>query len=336
MAKRKMIQSNLIKNAIAAYFAAIEIHNKPNIQYRYETVTLLIQNSWELILKAYIRKYIKGKSIFENEGHTITLDKAISYVEEDINTKNPKEFTAIKSNISQIEKYRNGVTHFYCEELEPYIFMLVAKSALNFAEFVRKYFDKDILAEEGLFIMPLGFKLPFKPEDFLSKKATKYLPSKESTEFVKSIVSVIDDLNNDGIEDSIVLGFNVYMESVKKASNSDIIAAITSSDEADFSISSIKKYRISDDPNAQKITISDEQFRERYKYSHKEVVDWCKQNIKNYKQGKLFNSIMKKAKDHKEYAFERKLDDRSDKSASKFYYSKDCLEYIKKEYEKGR
>ena len=139
MARRKMIQSNLIKNAIAAYFAAIEIHNKPNIQYRYETVTLLMQNSWELILKAYVRKYIKGKSIFENEGHTITLDKALSYVEEDINAKNPKEFKAIKSNISQIEKYRNGVTHFYCEELEPYIFMLVAKSALNFAEFVRKY-----------------------------------------------------------------------------------------------------------------------------------------------------------------------------------------------------
>ena len=227
MARRKMIQSNLIKNAIAAYFAAIEIHNKPNIQYRYETVTLLIQNSWELILKAYVRKYIKGKSIFENEGHTITLDKALSYVEEDINAKNPKEFKAIKSNISQIEKYRNGVTHFYCEELEPYIFMLVAKSALNFAEFVRKYFDKDILAEEGLFIMPLGFKLPFKPEDFLSNKATKYLPSKESTEFVRSIVSVINDLNNDGIEDSIVLGFNVYMESVKNRSGNALTVKVS-------------------------------------------------------------------------------------------------------------
>ena len=26
--KRKMIQSNLVKNAVAAYFAAVEIHNK--------------------------------------------------------------------------------------------------------------------------------------------------------------------------------------------------------------------------------------------------------------------------------------------------------------------
>ena len=61
--KNKMIQANLLKNSIAAYFAAVEIHNKPNIPYRYETITLLMMNAWELALKAYIRKYIKGKSI---------------------------------------------------------------------------------------------------------------------------------------------------------------------------------------------------------------------------------------------------------------------------------
>jgi len=41
-----MIQSNLVNNSIAAYFAAIEIHNKPNISYRYETVTLFMINAW--------------------------------------------------------------------------------------------------------------------------------------------------------------------------------------------------------------------------------------------------------------------------------------------------
>lgn len=43
--KRKMVQSNLVKNAVAAYFAVVEIHNKPNISYRYETVTLLLVNA---------------------------------------------------------------------------------------------------------------------------------------------------------------------------------------------------------------------------------------------------------------------------------------------------
>ncbi len=46
-----------MKNSIATYFAAIEIHNKPNISYRYETVTLLMMNAWELVLKTYINIY---------------------------------------------------------------------------------------------------------------------------------------------------------------------------------------------------------------------------------------------------------------------------------------
>ena len=48
--KKKMIQANLLKNSAAAYFAAVEIHNKPNIPYRYETVTLLIKGAPEVII----------------------------------------------------------------------------------------------------------------------------------------------------------------------------------------------------------------------------------------------------------------------------------------------
>ena len=54
---------------------------------------------------------------------------------------------------------------------------------------------KDILAEDGLFILPLGFKLPFKPEDFLSKKATNYVSSPESKEFINSMVKIINRAN---------------------------------------------------------------------------------------------------------------------------------------------
>ena len=77
MAKRKMVQNNLLKNSISAYFAAIEIHNKPNISYRYETTTLLIMNAWELALKCFVKKYIKSKSIYTEDGHTFSINKAI-------------------------------------------------------------------------------------------------------------------------------------------------------------------------------------------------------------------------------------------------------------------
>lgn len=335
MAKRKMIQSNLIKNSISAYFAAIEIHNKPNITYRYETVTLLIMNAWELALKAYIKKHIKTRSIFTTDGHTISADKALEYVAEHRNTVKSNSFTAIRKNIEEIQKYRNGITHFYCEQLEPYIFMLVARSALNYVDFMKNQFAKDIMEDEGLFIMPLGFKLPFRPEDFLSNKVAKYVASKESKDFIQDIVDVIRNLKDEGIEDSIVLGFDIYFESVKKASNSDILAAITTIDGADATFAKITNARFSKDPNAQVFNMSDEEFRKIWKYTHADILYWCKENIPEFKQGTLFNNLKKKLKDDINCAYTRKLDSKSSKSPSKDFYTDLALERIKQEYEKN-
>jgi len=335
MAKRKMVQIHLIKNSIAAYFAAIEIHNKPNISYRYETVTLLMMNAWELALKAYVKKYIRNRSILKKDGNTISLDKALDYVNEHRNSIKSNNFTAAKKNIEEIEKYRNGITHFYCEQLEPYIFMLVARSALNYVDFMKTYFSKDVMVDEGLFIMPLGFKLPFKPEDFLSNKVAKYSASEETKTFIHDIVTVIKSLKEEGIEDSIVLGFEIYLESVKKASNSDILAAITTLEDADATFTKVTKAKCSNDPNAQIFNMSDQEFRARWKYTHAELLVWCKKNIPNFKQGTNFNKIKKDIKDDINCVYTRRLDSKNSKSASQNFYTDFALEKFKNEYKKA-
>ena len=332
MAKRKMVQHNLLKNSIAAYFAAIEIHNKPNISYRYETVTLLIMNAWELALKAYVRKYIKNRSIYVDDGHTISLDKALDYVNEHRNSKQKNSFTAIKQNILKIEEYRNMVTHFYCDEIEPYIFMLVARSALNYVDFVKAYFNKDIMADEGLFILPLGFKLPFRPEEFLSKNVAKYAASPEAKQFIKEIVDVIYGLKEEGIEDSIVLGFDIYLESVKKATNSDILAAITTPEHADVAFTKVTKVQFSGDAS-QIYQLSDEEFRAIWKYTHTDLVAWCKDNIAGFRQDKKFNEAKKSILDDMNCVYERRLDSRNSKSASQKFYTDLALDRIKTYYE---
>jgi hypothetical protein len=335
MAKRKMVQSNLVKNSIAAYFAAIEIHNKPNIAYRYETVTLLVMNAWELVLKAYVKKYVKSRSIFTEDGHTIPAEKALDYVNEHRNSIKANSFTAIKKNIEEIAKYRNKITHYYCEQLEPYIFMLIARSALNYVDFVKTQFSKDIMVDEGLFIMPLGFKLPFRPEDFLSNKVAKYAASEEAKDFIQDIVNVIKSLKEEGIEDSIVLGFDIYFESVKKASNSDILAAITTIDAADATFTKITNVRLTNDPNAQIFNMSDQEFRANWKHTHADLLNWCKENISGFKQGTVFNDIKKKMKNDINCVYTRRLDSKNTKSASQDFYTDFALEKIKEEYEKA-
>lgn len=330
MAKKKMIQANLVKNSTAAYFAAIEIHNKPNIPYRYETTTLLMMNAWELVLKAYVRKYIKGKSIFEDNGHTIQFKTALAYVAEHINAQKPKSFTAIKENLEAIEAYRNNIVHFYNEQLEPYIFMLVAKAATNYVDFLKKYFTKDIMADEGLFILPLGFKLPFLPQDFLSKKAAAKLDSPEAKAFMDLIIKKTQSLQERGIEDSIVVGFNIYLESLKTATNSDIIAAITTADQADTTIAQVRRVQIVNDKGAAKVQLSDIDILAQYPLSHQELISKCRERIPGFKANPEFYKILAPLRQNTTLAFGRSNNPKSKKPQKTFFYREPIVEEIRK------
>jgi hypothetical protein len=334
MKKRKMVQANLIKNSIAAYFGAVEIHNKPNIPYRYETTTLLLMNAWELILKAYVKKYVKKQSIYTKDNHTISIDRAMDFVEENINTVEPKAFSAVKQNLLLMERYRNNIVHYYNEQLEPYIFMLTAKAALNYVDFLKKYFSKDILAGDGLFILPLGFKLPFKPEDFLTKRSAQYVSSQESRDFIESIVRVINDLNEEGIADTIVVGFDIYLENVKRLKNSDLLVAITSAKDADAKFAKVNKIQITDEPNAQKVAISDEDIIANYPLQYKEICRQCKENIPNFKQNKHFNAIMKEIKKNPKFAFVRRLNPSNKESSQVTFYATDTVDEIARIYKR--
>ena len=331
---RKMIQINLIKNSIAAYYAMVELHNKPNIAYRYESVTLLMINAWELALKAYIRKNIKQRSIFTSNGHTISFEKAVSYVNDDINGQQKGKFTAVKENLVLIEEYRNNIAHYYCDHLEPYIFMLIAKAALNYVEFISEYFKRDIMKDDGLFIMPLGFKLPFKPEDFFKQNVAKYAASQEAQNFVNSVVKVISSLNDQGIEDSIVLGFDIFLDSVKRVTNSDLMVAITS-DGSGIPFSKTLNVCVSENAT-NKVKISEEKFKELFPYTYGDLVAWCRDNVRAFKCNKEFYSAKKQVEEMDGYVHIRRLDENNPKSSSKKFYSPKTLSLVKEIIEKSR
>ncbi len=169
--RRKNVVKSLIDAAEAAFFAGIEIHNKPRIPYRYPTSTMLIINAWELSLKAYIYKYINKKLIYTENGHTITFSKALVYVHEHINkSEGNKNFNAVKDNLFLLSEYRNNHSHYFEKELDPIVFMLLSKATLNFNSFIEKYFNREVTDNENLFILPVGFKLPFEPIEYLNKK----------------------------------------------------------------------------------------------------------------------------------------------------------------------
>ncbi len=75
MDKKIDLAKELTNKSIEAFLLAIEIFNKPTIQYRVEGFGFFICNAWELMLKAYLIK-IKGEILKEYEELYVPLFQA--------------------------------------------------------------------------------------------------------------------------------------------------------------------------------------------------------------------------------------------------------------------
>lgn len=226
MRKRKSpIAKNLISNSIAGMFSAVEIHNKPTIKYRYEIVVLLVLNSWELLLKGYLYKYKKSIKLFLKDGTTKPFESCLNLVNHELG----KDFNPIQENLKVLYDYRNQVAHFYIEEIDPIIFSLISKNILFYSEFIRKYFKIDISEVSDLILLPLGFKRPISPIDYISTTSVSEKSSPEVKAFLQNIMNATKRLIDDNIDETILVDFRMNLINTNRTSNADLIAGIDNS-----------------------------------------------------------------------------------------------------------
>lgn len=124
-----------------AFLMAIEIYNKPSIQYRVEGFSFFICNAWELMLKAYMIKRDGLSSIYfkDNPTRTLSLEKCIQAVL--TNEKDP-----LRRNLERIIVLRNTSTHLITEEYEMVYVPLFQACIFNYAEKMQAYHNIDITA----------------------------------------------------------------------------------------------------------------------------------------------------------------------------------------------
>lgn len=324
MARGKSTKKLLLDASQAALFAGIEIHNKPNIAYRYPTATILIINAWELALKAYVYQYIGKKKIYENDGkHTITLSKALILVRDHVNAaEKNKKFMAVSENIFQLNEYRCTNVHFADGALDPIVFMLLSKAVLNYDAFVKKYFKKDITKEDNLIILPIGLKLPFDPIDYLKQEYAGV-----QNDFVNAVIKSIRDLDGAGVEDSIVVGFNLVTDKIKNINNADIIAALTNDAEA---VPLQRAIRYTDDPNAP--VMRGEPILPPLRYADIRVR--VKERKPDIKFGRTFNQAMKIVKANKKLCQVRYLDPKNQSGVKAEFYTESAIDELISQYER--
>ena len=325
MSRGKSVTKLLLDASQAALFAGIEIHNKPHVAYRYPTAAILIINAWELALKAYVYKYVGKKEIYEDKErkHTRSFRIILEKAREDINKREKnKKFQAIFENLVALTDYRNTNVHFIEEKINPVVFMLLSKAVLNYDVFVKKYFNKDITKNDNLIILPIGLKLPFDPIDYLKQDFGSV-----HNEYVNRVVQTIRELDREGIQESIVVGFNVVADRVRDSKNADIIAALERTPDA---VAFRKAIRVTDDPNAPEYRLEPDLPPLDYKTLQRKV----KEKKPSVKFNKLFNKAMKVIKANPELCQTNYLNPRNKSSLTKVFYTKEAVEAVIKEYER--
>ena len=104
----------LLANGKAALLAAIEIYNKPRIEYRDECFVILLLNAWELTIKAVLSKsgqtiyYPKVRGLpYRTYSLTDSLRKAETFIPTGLG------FQALRMNLELLSTYRDNAVHFY-------------------------------------------------------------------------------------------------------------------------------------------------------------------------------------------------------------------------------
>ena len=122
----KILIDDMLEKSEEAFLMAIEIYNKPTINYRIEGFSFFICNAWELLLKA--RLVQEGKSIYYSDkpNRTISLSRCVSMVF--TNDKDP-----IRKNLEIIINLRNTSTHFIIKEMDSIYFPFMQANVLNYS-----------------------------------------------------------------------------------------------------------------------------------------------------------------------------------------------------------
>ena len=324
MARGKSVTKLLLDSSQAALFAGIEIHNKPHIAFRYPTATILIINAWELALKAYVYKYIGKKQIYEKDGvHTKSFSKVLILTRDHVNAQEKnKKFQAVYHNLDLLNNYRNTNVHFIEGKLDPVIFMLISKAVLNYDVFVKKYFNKDITKNDNLIILPVGMKLPFDPIDYLKQDY-----GNAHNDYVNRVIQSVRELNEQGIQESIVVGFNVFADRIRDSKNADIIAALENSPNA---ILFRKAIRVTDDPNALAYRVEPDLPPLRYA----DLRLKAKEKKPDILFNSVFNAAMRIVKADPKLCQANYLDPHKKSGQKKEFYSIEAVDVLIAEYER--
>lgn len=288
-------ENELVKKSNEAYKMALEIINKPTIEYRTEGFLMFICNAWELIFKARIinRNNSFDSINFNGKNRTFGLEKCITIL-------HSRKDDKIRNNLALLIQLRNTATHLFIPELDYKLSQSFQNTVNLYYDYCKKYYPN---------IQTIGLVSPFISIIALSDN----IECSNALVLNKDAFDILDTVIEQGVRNTVTHKFII----TKSKSEADIIAKISNDKIDEQDILNIKIIEKTKDVN---IT---------HPYSRNEILKEVKSRLSDF--GNIhfnthsINLIIKKfkIKDNSTYTYNVKIN-----KSNLYKYSHFLIEYI--------
>lgn len=242
---------HLLRNSQSAILTAIEIYNKPRLDYRDECFVILLLNAWELLLKAILSKHKQSVFYPKNRKQpyrTLSLADAFSRAEKYFPSGIPR--LPVRRNLELLSTYRDNSVHFYnVAGFGSLIYPLAQTSILNFRDLMKSVFGADLAEQITWHLLPLGITAPVDPITYIagSRSKGKKQPNSAVRQFISELASATTEVEDAKVDTGRLLTiFQVNLQSTKKIAKADITVGVQRGNVADGPLAIVKAV----DPNA--------------------------------------------------------------------------------------
>ena len=322
----KARSQELLEKSVSAMISAIEIYNKPDFKYREETFAILAINSWELLLKAkwlkennnkirslYVYEKIKKKDGSASKIHAIKLTGSknpFTHSLEHLSTKLHESGVLdglARQNIDALREIRDSSVHFYNRNTLFAIRLQEVGSACvkNFVQACKDWFEFD-LSCYNFYLMPLAFV-------DTSATASLVTLNKEESNLIQYIAG-LDGANDPNSHYSVSVNVELRFS---KSKASDALAV-----------------QISNDPNAAKVQLTQEQFKDKYPLNFNDLKARCKKRYSDCLLNQEFHDRRGALIGNQKYTITKILDPDNPKSVKQVWYSEAVFTELDKHYSK--
>ena len=321
----------LVNKAVQASLAAIEIYNKPDFQYREETFSILMLNTWELLLKARVVKENGGRfraiEIWETvprkdgaqgkrlrprknrSGNimTIGLGGALGQIR---GFANPEIDDRCAENLLLLTEIRDNAVHLrnVSAGLAQRIQEVGSAALRNFVRAAERWFDYN-LDRFNFYIMPIAFHAP--------ASVLESLGGTHHTVAVGNLLRRISDSERAHPSDETA-DFNVTLKIEVRFMRAIAPEAIP--------------VRTSRAPDAVPVVLTEEDIRNRYPWVYRDLTSQLKDRYQDFKLNRKFWDIKKELEKSGRHSSPRYLDPGNPKSGKKTFYSTGILQEFDKHY----